>query len=127
MGVQFSHCKASWSYSGFNEFRRRLAAVIGIDLWAMSGFNLEWDCHVRGQIGAPKAISWDGFTDPIIPLLNHSDCEGELSHEDCKAIAPRLREIIKHWPTHDYDTQMALQLAEGMESAVKLGQALEFH
>ena len=48
-----------WSYSCFHEFRRKLAAEIGIDLDDMDGFE--------------GTLSWDDLKDDIVPLLDHSD------------------------------------------------------
>jgi hypothetical protein len=39
MGLDFSHCDAHWSYSGFNEFRVKLAEAAGIVLGDMEGFH----------------------------------------------------------------------------------------
>lgn len=116
MGIQFSHCDASWSYGGFDRFRHHLAEQIGIDLDKMQGFN-----HRR--IGV---IPWDQVNDPIVPLLNHSDCDGTLSAKDCRTVAPRLRQLVNDWPVDDYDRVMALSLAEGMERAAKARQKLRF-
>jgi hypothetical protein len=104
MAVDFSHCKAQWSYGGFHIFRTKLAAEIGIVLDDMKGFN--------GQ------TSWEGLTDDIIPLLNHSDCDGGLPPDECRKIAPRLRELVSKWPD-EFDKNQALELAEGLELAAK--------
>ncbi|MCM3147573.1 hypothetical protein NSQ36_08885 [Bacillus sp. FSL W8-1143] len=32
MGLDFTHCEAHWSYSDFHDFRKRLAAGIGMNL-----------------------------------------------------------------------------------------------
>jgi hypothetical protein len=111
MGIDFSHCNAQWSYGGFHSFRTRLASEIGMDLRSMEGF------------GGDKKFS--DFKDDIIPLLNHSDCDGELSPEECKKVAPRLRELVKDWPD-GYDKRRALELAEGMELAVSKNEHLQF-
>jgi len=69
MGLNFSistrSSNAAWSYSGFGNFRRKLAEEIRIDLNAMEGFG-----------GKTK---WDTVKDPIKYLLNHSDCDGHLT------------------------------------------------
>jgi hypothetical protein len=104
---------AHWSYSGFNEFRRRLAAAIDIDLDVMEGFY--------------GTRSWEGLTDRIVPLLNHSDCEGKLTASECRRVAPRLRAIIAPWPEGDYDKEQALLLVEDMETCAKAKEPLEFH
>jgi len=123
MGLDFLQCDASWSYSGFNDFRRRLARDIGFDLNEMMGFSkgFHW------QDGyAPGTRPWSEIDDPIVPLLNHSDCEGELSPQECAQVAPRLRELVTPWPEHDYDRHNALVLAEAMGRCACDGEALVF-
>lgn len=112
MGLDFGQCEASWSYGGFHRFRIRLAQEIGVDLESMEGF----------RDGGNK---WDNLIDPIIPLLNHSDCDGELSSEDCSKVAPRLRQLVSGWDD-DYDKRQALTLVEGMELCAATGEALIF-
>jgi hypothetical protein len=111
MGIDFSHCNAHWGYGGFNNFRTRLAKEVGIDLEEMDGFG--------------GHILWEGLVDPIIPLLCHSDCDGELSVEECKKVAPRLKEIVDKW-LDDYDKQTAVELVKGMETAIGLDEPIRF-
>lgn len=112
MGLAFRQSNAQWSYSGFNAFRCRLAAEIGINLREMAGFG-------------PPERPWHKITDGISPLLNHSDCEGELTPEECKRVAPRLRELVADW-TDGHDKQNALELADDMEATAEKGEALVF-
>lgn len=116
MGLDFSHGEAHWAYSGFNRFRERLGEIIGIDLRKMQGFT-----------EPPEAgISWDTVNDPIKDLLNHSDCDDELTPAQCAVIAPRLKEMVKDWEDTDYDKQQALELVQGMEDAIAGQENLEF-
>ena len=112
MGLDFSHSDAHWSYSGFMHFRTRLADEVGIDLSRMDGFD-----------GIER---WDGIEDDIVPFLNHSDCDGTLSPEQCKTIAPRIEQLIAKWDDGDYDKQHAERLLEGMNLAAKLNETLVF-
>jgi len=112
MGLNFSHAEASWSYSGFDEFRHRLALEAGIDLYMMDGFGGD--------------IPFDSVEDPIKPLLDHSDCDGELTPEECSTIAPRLRELVSNWFDDDYDKTNASRLAYGMELAASNKENLRF-
>lgn len=115
MGLDFSHTDAHWAYSGFNRFREALAKHEGFNLNEMAGF-----C-------APPNRSWDEITTPLKPLLNHSDCEDELTPDECRQVAPRLREVIAAlWTESDYDYQHGMALAEGMECAASNGEPLEF-
>lgn len=71
-------------------------------------------------------VSWDTVTDDeLVPLLNHSDCDGVLTAEQCKLVAPRLLEIVGHWKD-DYDKENALMLVDGMWRAAKAGEPLQF-
>ena len=112
MGLDFSHCDAHWSYGGFHAFRCRIADEIGINLDEMEGF------------GGSK--SWDEVNDPIVPLLNHSDCDGHLTPEECRIVYPRLIQLVSHWDDNDYDKINALELAKGMKICSEQGENLLF-
>lgn len=119
MGLDFSHTEAHWSYGGFNRARTRLAATIGITLGDMQGFATPWSEVPHADIPWPDK-------DPIEPLLWHSDCDGELSVEECQSIAPRLRELVENWDDDDHDKIHFLLLADGMDTAAKEEEPLEF-
>ena len=116
MGLDFSHGEAHWAYSSFNRFRERLAQIAGFNLRDMQGFT---DPPVIGK-------DWDNITDPIKDLLNHSDCDGELTPTQCVTIIPRLGKMIKGWEDDDYDKQNASNLINGMKEAIKEQENLEF-
>ena len=141
MGLDFSHGGAHWSYSGFMAFRKRLAREIGVDLECMAGFAPDemvmslspeqWTLLDLGHRPKQFNVSWATVNDPIVPLLKHSDCDGNLSVEECRTIAPRLRELVRGWsdtpsPHEAYDKMQALLLADGMEQCAREGRALEF-
>lgn len=122
MGLDFSHGPEyerfgpfgpQWSYTGFNRFRRRLSQAEGFDLDGMAGFIVN---------GAP----WSTVATPLTPLLNHSDCDGNMTPEECKQVAPRLKEIVDGWEPGDYDRQSALELVAAMEYCAEHGETLEF-
>jgi hypothetical protein len=117
MGIDFSNNDAHWGYSGFNIARARLAAEIGIGLDRMQGF-------IRDET-TEQVYSWSKVIDPIKPLLDHSDCDGELTPDECRTVAPRLRELISYWPD-DYDKANFLELARGMDIAVSENKPLIF-
>ena len=108
MGIDFSHCDAHWAYGGFMRFRIRLASEIGMDLDSMEGFKKD---------GGGK--SWSKVKD-------HSDCDGHLTPEECKVVAPRLKELIADWDDNNYDKQNALDLISGMEEAMREKETLLF-
>jgi hypothetical protein len=87
---------------------------------------IEGESFYTRLIGLQSIIPWSGVKDDIVPLIDHSDCDGELSPEDCKKIAPRIRELVKDWEDDDRDKQNALLLAEGMDKAVEANEPLKF-
>lgn len=112
MGLDFSHGEAHWSYSGFNRFRRSLSAAAKLGaLEAREGF------------GGQKA--WPATTeDPIIVLLNHSDCDGDIDPAHLPALAARLDELAPL--LEDFDASQARLLAAGCREAAAEGVPLEF-
>lgn len=94
-----------WSYTGFGIFRRKLASHIGIDLTEMKGFGGEED--------------WSTVTSPLRHLLDHSDCDGELSPQQAAELAPALQQAIfalardpDYGHTWDYDRRAGMELVE---------------
>lgn len=116
MGLGFNKSDARWSYSGFNSFRTKLAKEVGLDLDKMKGFSDD-----------PNALDWPSDeSDPIMYLLNHSDCDGDITAEQCKLVGPRLRELIKSWDDDDFDKIQATRLADGMDLCAEENVSLEF-
>lgn len=116
MGIDFIPGDVHWSYRGFHEFRTRLAAEIGVNIMDMEGFT-----------DYPNiAVSWNTIHDDIVPLLDHSDCEGELEPDVCAKVTPRLRELIVPWSNDDYDKAHAIKLANAMEKCARKGRPLLF-
>lgn len=115
MGLYFSHGTAHWAYRYFREFRIRLAKEIGADLHRMQGYFDNVD-----------VLSWETIDDPIVYLLNHSDCDGDLSPLECEVVASRLRTLIQSWNANDLDKQQALLLVEGMETAAQSNELFIF-
>jgi hypothetical protein len=104
----FDDSMPRWSYSGFNAFRRKLANQIGMNLDEMEGFTK-----------AGEGRGWAGQDDAIVPFLDHSDCDGILTYDDCENVGPRLRELIKDWPDYEYDKIQGLLLADAMDLCAK--------
>ncbi|WP_267379428.1 hypothetical protein, partial [Bacillus sp. GM_Baccil_2] len=112
MGLDFNLSEVRWGYISFGNFRRKLAKEIDLDLDAMIGFGGDF--------------SWDLVEDDIKEFLNHSDCEGELTPEQCKVIAPRLIELVSGWSDDDPDKEKALELADDMQWCYENNRVLEF-
>lgn len=125
MGLDFVGSDARWAYSGFMRFRCKLAKGIGIDLNTMEGFVGEITAN---PFKKPMSGVWKDVKDPLKWLLNHSDCEGQISARRCGLIAPRIRDVVKDWDVEDLarDRWNAILLAEGMEQCAEDGKPLIF-
>jgi|TARA_R110000751_G_scaffold71396_6_gene144495 hypothetical protein len=110
--VKEGYAAPRWRYSSFNAFRKRLATEIGLDLYGLKGF-----CE-HGQ-------DWPG-TDDIEPLLNHSDCDGELAPLVCAVVAPRLQELMSKWEKDSYDYVHGSRLMNLMVLCANEAVPLEF-
>jgi hypothetical protein len=110
----------------FSERGARLAAVRNhakVVTIATSG-GVQWSGTLPDgtKVTQKSALSKDG----IWPLLNHSDCDGDLTVEEMKIVEPRLREIVMRWPEDDYDRTQGLLLADGMRECIANGEEMEF-
>jgi hypothetical protein len=132
MGLDFTHeadighhCP-QWGYMGFGLFRERLAEAEGFVLRDMYGFT-----DLARRLTEPDHIGrdWEEITTPLKPLLDHSDCDGDLSPAECAQVAPRLREIVEQWPDdpeHHYDRVNGLALVDCMVVCQMFETKLEF-
>lgn len=121
MGLDFSHGNAHWSYSGFMAFRERLM---------QRTFNTPLDNYMDGFSGDHP---WTEMhqAHPLYPLLEHSDCDGELSPNECIDVARALIMAVRRWSDdintdEGYDRHQALKLAAGMLMAAAENKPLEF-
>ena len=96
-----------WSYTGFHEFRQRLARAEGFVLSEMHGFD-----------GDERP--WSDVTTTLEPFLNHSDCDGELSATGCAAILPRLEEIHLQWQNEAGEPPLRRHIADVRQLLVVL-------
>lgn len=123
MGIDFSHTTAQWSYTGFGDFRRALALFEGFELDDMDGFGGDRD--------------WSTVHTDLAPLLNHSDCDGEMTPDECRRVAPRLCVVVDElWPAEravweidpsaSFNRRSGLALADGMDAAAAADEHLQF-
>ncbi len=81
MGLDTTHGCWHGAYSAFNRWRTKIASL--------SGFNLD------DMLGHGGVMPWPD-DDPLVKLLDHSDCDGSLAWQDCAAIADRLASLMPH-------------------------------
>lgn len=81
--TEYEYAFRAGSYSGFGEFRDILALEDEIVLSEMDGY------------GGTK--SWFSVDSALKPLLNHSDCDGNLYADEVENMIPRMKEIVGLW------------------------------
>ena len=148
MGLDTTHDCWHGAYSAFMRWRETLARIAGYPpLRLMEGFYRlgEWDDPVArleekgyqflaDSLRGSLPISWEMFRDdPLITLLNHSDCEGEIAASDCGAIANRLQELVPKLPQGDAPGHIGdwrdktEAFINGLRDAAQAGEPVEFH
>lgn len=119
MGLDFSHCKAHWSYSGFKIFREKL--------WNSCGFTGRlYDLYYNKIDESEPFKDQIRIDHPLYDFFNHSDCDGQLTVEQMNKIIPKMKSVIENWED-DYDKQQAKFLIDGMKEAILRNENLEFH
>jgi hypothetical protein len=118
-----------WSYSGFMVFRERLARAAGL-IGSRESLNDHYGSveSVAFRAGDRQALHAypSQFNEPLVLLIDHADCEGDLSPDQCRRLAPRLRELMKDWPADDYDRIHGERLAAACEECARTKTILEF-
>lgn len=124
MGLDTSHDCWHGAYSSFNTFRKRLANEININLDECIGYG-------------DGSVDLTTINHGIIPLLNHSDCDGILTVEESKQILVGLNDILnKMEPLNEDNTNFLenkwfrnkiIQFIKGLELAIERNEVVDFH
>jgi hypothetical protein len=114
MGIAFSHCNASWAYSGFGRFREKL--------WNSCGFYGD----LYKLYDNDKFLKQIKKDHPLFDFFNHSDCDGKLTPDQLKKIIPALKNILLYWCKDDFDKIEGEELIKGMEVALSKNESLIF-
>ncbi len=107
MGLDVSHDCWCGSYTAFNRWRAAMAEL----------------AELPSRRGMKRWEPYKG--DPLVVLLDHSDCGGEIAHKDCKPLADRLLELAKIDPEH-WASERAETFARGLLWAHEQGDDVEF-
>lgn len=118
MGLDTSHDAWHGSYSSFNEWRRIIARAAGFP-------------ELSEIVGFGGSTSWDAAPGDrrLVPLLNHSDCDGEISPKDCVGIADALEELFPKLVNlpNDWAITAARNFITGARAAAASDEPLDFH
>jgi len=153
MGLDISHDCWSGSYSAFYRYRMMLATQAGIPLKVMDGFYPEFDAeplpenmplidqlqkllpqlsmHEMVQLlkklgpNPTLPLSWSLFKpNPLIILLNHSDCDGHIA---LRYLTPLRNRLIQMQPTIPEDWKRANQdFIDGLAQAIAAKEPIHF-
>lgn len=149
MGLDTSHDCWHGAYSAFSRWRDKLAEAAGYtfhktSLWEGGSPvydipSLDWG-NIEATIGNDLLGKWptipvrpDGTPDPLIILLAHSDCEGELQTEYLTPLADRLTELLPALEGQDGGghignyVEKTQTFIDGLRRAAAAGENVEFH
>ena len=115
MGLDTTHNAWHGPYSSFGTWRTWVAKQIGIKLDEMVGYGGD--------------IVWDN-SNSLTPLLNHSDCDGELTVEECKKIEQGLLVVlsrVERKKENEYFIEKTAQFRNGCLDAIKKDENILFH
>lgn len=142
MGLDTTHGCWHGAYSAFSRWRDGLAVAAGYtfhkdDLGRLT-VDIDWG-NVERTIGHDLIGRWpampvrpDGTPDPLIVLLAHSDCEGEIQADFCAPLADRLEELIPLLEGEDGGghiglfTEKTQTFVDGLRRAAAAGESVGF-
>jgi len=133
MGLDISHDAWHGAYSAFMRWRQRIAIALDYPpLELMEGFfqkdgysdpikDFAKLCpHLAETYYESLPIKWEGLRpSPIIELLHHSDCEGEIDIELLRPIADALEELLPRLEGMQVDDQPGGHLSDGYVEVTK--------
>jgi hypothetical protein len=140
MGLDCTHGAFNGAYSSFNQFRKALAAACG---GSWPPHDPDWrDPDDPGADVDPRAWYWReevvpaDLIDGMNAIMDHSDCDGELTTGECVEVAkfmrwaaPRMLDpALGHLSRAGLTIgDVALRFADGCDLAVKSNEPLGFH
>lgn len=117
MGLDTTHNAFHGAYSSFMRFRMQLLELVnGSDIRDLEGY----DEKAKTPVSSLKDEGLEIF-------FNHSDCDGDISPEDCKKVADSLDFYI---PKMDVESELyrrSVQFRDGCLLAHSLNEVLDFH
>lgn len=125
MGLDTTHNAWHGPYGQFSDWREFIAEKCNIDLNKMEGFSDRNYGDPNLKIGD---IPWSSLPpDDIHLLLDHSDCDGEITWIDAGKIARRLNEILAAMKPDDKWYGKTQQFMYGCHEAEGKRESIEFH
>lgn len=136
MGLDTTHEAWHGAYSSFWRWRRTITVAAGYELdddpRYPSAKAINWAAVTSGNL----AGHWEQIPeDPLLILLIHSDCDGEILPEHAGLVADRLEQVMPNLPDGDEVERMlgwsaqqkTQQFIDGLREAAAAGEPLGFH
>lgn len=137
MGLDTSHDCWHGAYSAFMRWRNAVAEAAGYtfsrgDRGYLYVDQVNWDAIEEKNYSG----EWDRIPeDPLIILIAHSDCDGEIKPEHAGLLADRLEQLLPKMPDDDgtghisrYGWRGTTQrFIDGLREAAALGEPVDFH
>ena len=120
MGLDTTHNCWHGPYSSFNKFRFQLANRIGINLKDYKGY------------GEATGKDLASIEHDLMPLFNHSDCDGELNTEEQARIIIGLNDVLESWDMPEtlenkWFRDQIIQFRDGCLDAFTNNEVIEFN
>jgi len=139
MGLDTSHDAWHGAYSAFTRWRNRIARAGGYMLSEIKAFNgipgHEYPLLDYGHLTEAQCLGkWERTPeDPLLVLLWHSDCEGEIYPEQAGPLADRLESLLPALGAEEggghvgsYADKTRTFIA-GLRAAAAAGEPIVFH
>ncbi len=133
MGLDTTHDCWHGAYSAFNRWRNTVAELAGYQLKNDGIYDfpdIDWTALKEGNLLG----DWDELPeDPMVVLIAHSDCEGELPVPVLLPLVDRLEKLVPQLPEgdgggHIWDWRGVTQrFVDGLRKAASLSEPVEFH
>jgi hypothetical protein len=137
MGLDVSHDAWHGAYSAFSRWRNAVAEAAGYSLETSDGLTyprLDWDSLPDATL---EGIWEEEPEDPLLVLLAHSDCDGDIFPAQAGPLADRLEELLPEIAKqHDADwghitrdggmVAVTQRFIDGLRLAQLVGEPLRF-
>lgn len=144
MGLDTTHDCWHGAYSAFMRWRQKIAEVAGLPpLMLMDGFYRDGalrsgnggNTYAIEECEQSLPIKWEALRpSPLHILLNHSDCDGSISANDCGPIADALEALLPKLEAEGNGgghiggyAEKTRTFIAGLRFAASRGEDVEFH
>ena len=114
MGLDTSHDCFHSSYSTFHAWREALCLAAGLG-------------RLKRHVGFGGEEPWpEPSALPIVTLLTHSDCDGQIEAKDCAPVADALEQLLPKLPD-TWVLPCTEQWIKGLRLAASKNEPVDFH